>query len=1223
MLKKVISCFIALCMTVPTFSAGFAAEAESAPEREFYVSVDGSDDGDGTKAHPFKTVDRARLEVQKYNKDMHGDIVVNIGDGGYQLDSTLNFGVEDSGSNGYDVVYKGNRDNVPTLSGGRTVTGWSDDDGDGIWTTTVDADYIRYLYVNDHIAMRAKTTKLVYGDANYKDPNLGTKTSDGFYADKGKIGLWENPEDIELFWGVAWKSFAMKVEDIVEDPSNSNRVIVKMEDPWDETSVQTSTFLPQQPSWRIGFMVENAYELLDEPGEFYYNKNTKVLSYIPREGQDMTTAEVYYPVIERIIHFEGNGVNDKVHNIKFEDVRFAHTTWHALEYQFQYFNQVEHPQMPGASAKTTPGAVQLDWADNISIESCVFYGLAQVGLALAEGVTNGQFHGNVFTDIGCGAYLVGRKYHNTQEVKDYGDVATNVAFRKPTYMSYYRWGEFINPYHGGTAEFSTGIANIWRGDPNAEEKGELSWVVMDLEKEYTIDNIRISFENQGNYTVNDEEKSNFEVIVSNDPKFNDYDVLYTCRGKSDDVCIVQGNPDKKYRFVMVRKTVAELFAVSSMQVYSWDVPNLGGEQGLCSYNYFTNNYIQRVANRHLAAPGISTVFTNNCYIDNNEIYDVPYSAMSLGYLWNVGIRYETTHTIVARNNRLERYNMYCNDGGGIYTLCCMPNSELSGNYLKYCGNTHGSIYHDSSTGDFTDYNNVIENTPYGLFLNGATVQNLNIYNTYTDGRVRKDPTTGSTVEPENEFPAGTMPAEAYEIMINAGITDEYEYIKDRVPDGSITYPWGIDSQASYVNAVGNGGNYLESQDYGEFAKINVNKILENGTFGRLPWNYPIDSKYSLEYWMGRLTSLEKDFDADVASAEGSAYDMYEMRDVYDYATDSVTHLSADEMIEMCDGLIAAASTKKVIGGYPEAALKKFKNAVAEAKKMPQTTETEKYSVTLALEKAYQQVYDSCYRADIDYLYVDGGVTEMDYDNKNITVKVAANVDLNEIQPEFAVSDGAKIAVKLDTITFNKPMKVSVYNETVKKYNDWTVTFVRESLEPTGAVSPSLNPEDYSEKNPNSDVANVGGTIRFYQDYKVYADTKDVFDGYIKLNTKIGQPDSVDGVNFIISAQTGSNLEYGAYNEKNTYYNLAIKGQKIELSSVKGGHSSLCFSVDNIGFNYGEFNTVEVYINDSGNMDVVTVKVNGNIVANNAYADDIGGRGYFGVMSLNQTVILGE
>ena len=73
----------------------------------FYVSPTGSDANDGrTPLRAFATVAKARDAVRAVNSQMHGDIIVEIARGDYPLKETLIFTERDSGSNGFDVIYR-------------------------------------------------------------------------------------------------------------------------------------------------------------------------------------------------------------------------------------------------------------------------------------------------------------------------------------------------------------------------------------------------------------------------------------------------------------------------------------------------------------------------------------------------------------------------------------------------------------------------------------------------------------------------------------------------------------------------------------------------------------------------------------------------------------------------------------------------------------------------------------------------------------------------------------------------------------------------------------------------------------------------------------------------------------------------------------------------------------------------------------------------------------
>ena len=51
--------------------------------------------------------------------------------------------------------------------------------------------------------------------------------------------------------------------------------------------------------------VENAYELLTQPGQFYLDGTAGSLYYMPRSGEDLATADVELPVLETLVSLSG------------------------------------------------------------------------------------------------------------------------------------------------------------------------------------------------------------------------------------------------------------------------------------------------------------------------------------------------------------------------------------------------------------------------------------------------------------------------------------------------------------------------------------------------------------------------------------------------------------------------------------------------------------------------------------------------------------------------------------------------------------------------------------------------------------------------------------------------------------------------------------------------------------------------------------------------------
>jgi len=122
--------------------------AEAAPWKTIYVSPQGSDDGSGTEASPFRTLSRAQEAVREINSDMQGDIVVQVAKGTYYMDEPLSFRKEDSGTNGHRVIWRGI--DRPTISGGKEITGFAPSaEHPGLYEANVDGiDRIMQIYVN-------------------------------------------------------------------------------------------------------------------------------------------------------------------------------------------------------------------------------------------------------------------------------------------------------------------------------------------------------------------------------------------------------------------------------------------------------------------------------------------------------------------------------------------------------------------------------------------------------------------------------------------------------------------------------------------------------------------------------------------------------------------------------------------------------------------------------------------------------------------------------------------------------------------------------------------------------------------------------------------------------------------------------------------------------------------------------------------------------------------
>jgi len=375
------------------------------PQAEFYVDSGVEASGDGTEDSPFKTIEEAQNAVRAINSSMTGDIVVNLKGGKYYLEDTLTFNNSDSGTNGYKVIYKNAQGETPVISGGKPITGFEEGEN-GIWYADAsDFDSIYELMVNGKVATLARTETPIHADSFYSN---GTEyDNDGISFNSSDLPMLSNPEDVFVHVARSWVDVLLKVTGVSEDGEYIN---IDMAQPrFDElTQDGALTGHPIIPS--ANFYIENALELLDNPGEFYFDKNTKVLYYMPRSGEDMNTAIVDGAVLEELVIVKGTGRNNHVENLTFSGLRFENST---LDRMYEYgFVTAQAQVITFNKPEFLEGAIQVDYANGIEISGCEVTGLTKPAISLHTGVLDSKISNNYIHDVGDGAIVLGSQYHH-------------------------------------------------------------------------------------------------------------------------------------------------------------------------------------------------------------------------------------------------------------------------------------------------------------------------------------------------------------------------------------------------------------------------------------------------------------------------------------------------------------------------------------------------------------------------------------------------------------------------------------------------------------------------------------------------------------------------------------------------------------------------------------------------------------------------------------------
>ncbi|MGD9495819.1 MAG: right-handed parallel beta-helix repeat-containing protein, partial [Armatimonadota bacterium] len=86
---------------------------------------------------------------------------------------------------------------------------------------------------------------------------------------------------------------------------------------------------PRLIDWAGGrYYVENLFEGLDSPGEWYLDRPTGILYYKPRPGESMDEIDAVMPLVERLVEFRGDAeAGERVSHIALRGLTFEHASW--------------------------------------------------------------------------------------------------------------------------------------------------------------------------------------------------------------------------------------------------------------------------------------------------------------------------------------------------------------------------------------------------------------------------------------------------------------------------------------------------------------------------------------------------------------------------------------------------------------------------------------------------------------------------------------------------------------------------------------------------------------------------------------------------------------------------------------------------------------------------------------------------------------------------------
>ena len=376
------------------------------PRLELYVATNGSDQWSGRLLTPNDTrtdgplasLAGAREAIRRARSAAGGTlgtVTVLVRGGTYRLDTPLVLEPQDSGTPEAPVVFSAYQGERPVFSGGEVISGFRQ--SGSRWEAVlpkVQAGewYFRQLFVNGQRRQRARSPNegyhrvagLLPGPARQ---NAKPVANDQFIFRSVDLAAWPRLADVNVVLMHSWENSIHPIQ-AVDMASNIVQFTAPLKEWWGLGYWETNQ----------RYYVENALELLDQPGEWYLNRETGVLTYWPMPGERIGKTEVVAPRLTEFVRLAGQpDKGEFVQHVTIRGLTFHHADW-VLDPKGNSSTQ---------AAVEVPATITADGALHCAVENCEVAHIGTYGIWFRRGCKDGRIQHNRLFDLGAGGIRVG------------------------------------------------------------------------------------------------------------------------------------------------------------------------------------------------------------------------------------------------------------------------------------------------------------------------------------------------------------------------------------------------------------------------------------------------------------------------------------------------------------------------------------------------------------------------------------------------------------------------------------------------------------------------------------------------------------------------------------------------------------------------------------------------------------------------------------------------
>ena len=392
----------------------------------FHLAPNGRDRGPGTASRPWATLAGARDNLRRLRAagKLAGAADVLVHHGEYALTETVKFGPEDS-----HTRFRAAPRAAPVFDGGERLSGWTVDRRNGRVEWTLDLPevaagrrHFKSLFVDGRRAPRARLPKFspdergeknIFRIGEIRDPEITDLFAgrDTFKPKPGDVQDWASLPDAEFVLLHYW------IEERLPRPALNSRT------GWLRFARRSAFCLYEAHVNKEGdrtyarYYIDNLFEALTEPGEWYLNRETGRLHYLPRPGETPAKTEIRAPRLLSFVRASGIFFGDTgdpldahatrhIHGLEFSGLTFRHADWFSPlanlpRQHLPYGGELPIGGSPQA-AQFVPGAVSFRAARDCAVRDCVVEHAGLYGVEFDDGCRDCSAIGNRLRDLGAG-----------------------------------------------------------------------------------------------------------------------------------------------------------------------------------------------------------------------------------------------------------------------------------------------------------------------------------------------------------------------------------------------------------------------------------------------------------------------------------------------------------------------------------------------------------------------------------------------------------------------------------------------------------------------------------------------------------------------------------------------------------------------------------------------------------------------------------------------------